>query len=98
MIGFDMYPMVLLAIAGNIVAGLKNTAHEKGIDLLIDIDTRLDKKLIGDPTRTGQVIKNLVHNSIKFTREGFVRLSVQVTALTTGEATITLQGIHSSIC
>jgi signal transduction histidine kinase/CheY-like chemotaxis protein len=90
-IGFEHIPMDLPAIAGNIVAGLKNTAQEKGIDLLMDIDERLDKKLIGDPTRTSQVINNLVHNAIKFTREGFVRLSVQVTTLTKESATITVR-------
>lgn len=90
-IGFEHIPMDLRAIAGNIVAGLKNTAQEKGIDLLIDIDEHLDKKLIGDPTRTSQVINNLVHNAIKFTREGYVRLSVQVTSLTGDSATVTVK-------
>jgi len=89
-IGFEHIPMDLPAIAGNIVAGLKSTAQEKGIDLLIDIDECLDKKLIGDPTRTSQVINNLVHNAIKFTREGFVRLSVKVTSLTDESAKITV--------
>jgi signal transduction histidine kinase/CheY-like chemotaxis protein len=90
-IGFEQIPMDLPAIAGNIIAGLKSTAHEKGIDLLMEIDPRLDKKLIGDPTRTGQVINNLVHNAIKFTREGFVRLSIEGTSLTNESATITVR-------
>lgn len=90
-IGFEQIPMDLPAIATNIVAGLKSTAQEKGIDLLMDIDVRLDKKLIGDPTRTSQVINNLVHNAIKFTREGFVRLSIEVTSFTDESATITVR-------
>jgi signal transduction histidine kinase len=77
-IGFEHISFDLGAIAHNIVAGLKNTADEKGIELLIDIDQYLDKKLVGDPTRTSQVINNLVHNAIKFTREGSVRLSLIV--------------------
>ncbi|HEX3933649.1 MAG TPA: 7TM diverse intracellular signaling domain-containing protein, partial [Puia sp.] len=81
-IGFEAIPMDLPAIARNIVAGLKNAADEKGIRLLIDIDGRLDKKIVGDPTRTSQVINNLVHNAIKFTKEGSVRLSIVVDALT----------------
>ena len=96
-IGFEQIPMDLPAIAGNIVAGLKSTAQEKGIDLRIDIDKRLDKKLIGDPTRTGQVINNLVHNAIKFTREGFVRLSVELKILTKDSATITVRVTDTGI-
>ncbi|WP_431217861.1 ATP-binding protein [Puia sp. P3] len=77
-IGFEQISFDLPAIARNIVAGLKNTADEKGIALLIDIDPSLDKRLIGDPTRTSQVINNLVHNAIKFTREGSVTLALVV--------------------
>ena len=87
-IGFEHIPMDLPAIARNIVAGLKGTAQEKGIDLLINVDPRLDKKLIGDPTRTSQVINNLVHNAIKFTREGHVSLSIQVVSFTEESAKI----------
>ena len=75
-INFEQIPMDLSAIADNIIAGLKNAADEKGIKLLLDVDDRLDTMLTGDPTRTSQVITNLVHNAIKFTKEGFVKLSV----------------------
>ena len=80
-------PMDLPGIGRNIVAGLKNTAHEKGIGLLMDIDPRLNKRLVGDPTRVSQVITNLVHNAIKFTREGYVRLSIHVDSMDDGSGT-----------
>ncbi|HXB93754.1 MAG TPA: ATP-binding protein [Puia sp.] len=90
-INFEEIPMDLPAIASNIMAGLKNAAEEKGIDLRLGIDSRLDRMLIGDPTRTGQVINNLVHNAIKFTKEGFVRLSVTVDSLSSASATVTIR-------
>ena len=77
-INFEQIPMDLPAIAGNIAAGLRNAAEEKGIALLVETDRRLDRMVVGDPTRTGQVINNLVHNAIKFTKEGTVRLSMTV--------------------
>jgi signal transduction histidine kinase/CheY-like chemotaxis protein len=77
-INFEQIPMDLPAIAANIAAGLRNAADEKGIALFVDIDRRLDRAVVGDPTRTGQVINNLVHNAIKFTKEGSVRLSMTV--------------------
>ncbi len=77
-INFEQIPMDLAAIARNIAAGLRNAAEEKGVALFVDADSRLDHLVIGDPTRTGQVINNLVHNAIKFTKEGSVRLSVTV--------------------
>jgi signal transduction histidine kinase len=90
-IGFEQIPMDLPAIGRNIVAGLTIAAKEKGIDLSITIDERLDKKLIGDPTRTSQVINNLVHNAVKFTRKGSVRLTIQADQLAAESVTVTIK-------
>lgn len=96
-IGFEQIPMDLPAIARNIVAGLKSTAGEKGVALLLDVDERLDRKLIGDPTRTSQVINNLVHNAIKFTKEGSVQLIIHADQLTDTTATITIKIVDTGI-
>jgi signal transduction histidine kinase/CheY-like chemotaxis protein len=80
-IGFEHIPMDLAAIARNIVAGLKNAADEKGITLRVDVDSRLNKKVMGDPTRMSQVINNLVHNAVKFTKVGSVHLSIFVESM-----------------
>jgi len=77
-IHFEHIPMNIGVIARNIVAGFKMQAEEKGITLKLDIDDSLIKEITGDPTRTGQVINNLIHNAIKFTKEGWVCLSIKV--------------------
>lgn len=96
-IGFEQIPMDLPAIARNIVAGLKNAAGDKGVELLLEIDERLNKKLIGDPTRTSQVINNLVHNAIKFTKEGSVKLIIHADQLKENAATITVKVVDTGI-
>ena len=96
-IGFEQIPLDLPAIARNIVAGLKSTAGEKGVALLLEVDERLDKKLIGDPTRTSQVINNLVHNAIKFTKEGSVQLIIHADQLTDNTATVTIKVVDTGI-
>ncbi|HVU97259.1 MAG TPA: ATP-binding protein [Puia sp.] len=90
-INIERVPFDLPGVAGNIVAGLQNAAAEKGIALLLDVDPRLDSLLDGDPTRTSQVINNLVHNAIKFTREGFVRVSLTVEEKTKEAMTVTVR-------
>lgn len=87
-IAFENISMDLPAIARNIVAGLKGMAEEKQIDLRLEVDEQIRQKVMGDPTRTSQVINNLVHNAIKFTRQGFVSLSVKATDFSNGQVTI----------
>ena len=76
-ISIEQIAMDLPCMARNVLAGLQNLADDKLLTLKLDIDARLTHKVIGDPTRTSQVLNNLVHNAIKFTREGGVSLSIQ---------------------
>lgn len=89
-INFETIEMDLCVLAKNIITGLRAQADEKGIDLRLDIDKQLAKNVIGDPTRTGQVITNLVHNAIKFTKEGYVLLRLTVEEITDTEITVTI--------
>ncbi|MEM7514310.1 MAG: ATP-binding protein, partial [Bacteroidota bacterium] len=60
-------------------------AKEKGIRLEIKFPEFFDSQLIGDPTKIKQVITNLMHNAIKFTQHGFVRLEVEQESITPEE-------------
>ena len=76
-ISIEQIAMDLPAMARNIIAGLQNLADDKRVTLQLVIDPLLNTKIIGDPTRTSQVLNNLVHNAIKFTKEGSVQLSIK---------------------
>ena len=54
-----------------------NRIGEKRVELLYDIDTDLPEILYGDRQRIRQVIINLMNNAIKFTDEGYVKLTVK---------------------
>lgn len=77
-VNFEMIETDLGNVAKNIISGLKTSAEEKGIELRLQIDPALQHKIIGDPTRIGQVITNLVNNAVKFTRKGYVLLDIKV--------------------
>lgn len=57
---------------------LSFAAQRKNLEFISDIapDVAKDLVVLGDPGRVRQIITNLLTNSIKFTHQGFVKLSV----------------------
>jgi signal transduction histidine kinase/response regulator RpfG family c-di-GMP phosphodiesterase len=59
------------------IAGtLRGRMEYRGVDLIFPAPSRYD--LIGDPLRLEQVILNLIGNALKYTKEGYVSLSIKM--------------------
>lgn len=66
------------------VQTLEPITESKQLDLLIDIDPKLPRYLIGDAVKIGQVIANLTGNAVKFTEKGSVTVAVRDLARSSG--------------
>ncbi len=74
MLDIETHPFLLDDVIDRVTDMFMSEAAKKRIELLVDIDLEAPNALIGDPTRLQQIIKNLIDNSIKFTKRGGIIL------------------------
>jgi PAS domain S-box-containing protein len=64
------------------------TAHERGLELVVETAPDVPRFVRGDPTRLRQVLSNLIGNAIKFTHQGEIAASVRLESLVDGRANL----------
>ena len=69
---------VVAGVADDVGRTLAGVAHEKGIELLVDVQPGVPATLLGDKVRIQQILLNLTANGVKFTAEGEVIVRVSV--------------------
>ena len=62
----------------NIQNSFKEIAQENNNSFILNIDESIPENLIFDPTKLSQIIINLVNNSLKFTKDGYVKLTAKL--------------------
>ena len=50
---------------------------KKPVDFMVEAEGSVPALLVGDMVRVKQILVNIIGNAVKFTQEGYVRLSVQ---------------------
>ena len=64
------------SIVNEVVNMMKVAASQKGLELKCEFDTTIPCKYRGDDGRIKQILINIMNNAVKFTKEGFVKISV----------------------
>lgn len=82
----DPIPTNLREVVCRTMKLLAVRAHEKNVELLLDIEVGVPKVVVCDPLRLQQVLVNLIGNAIKFTDQGEVGLRIRGTGLDDGSA------------
>jgi two-component system sensor histidine kinase/response regulator len=77
---FESIPFDLRESLGEAMQTLSFRAHQKGLELIYDVQPDVPESLIGDPGRIRQILVNLIGNAIKFTEHGEIFVSVALQA------------------
>ena len=67
-------------------------AHEKGLELVCNVQPDVPEYVVGDVTRLRQILVNLLGNAVKFTEHGEVALDVKLASQEHGKL-----GLHFSV-
>jgi signal transduction histidine kinase/DNA-binding response OmpR family regulator len=70
-IAFDLHNLL-----GELTRSLGYRAHQKNLELILDMGCDVPLHVLGDPGRLRQVLVNLIGNAIKFTEQGEVLVTV----------------------
>lgn len=76
---YEMAPFSLAEISRDISKDLSITAEKKGVKLNFESDSDLECTVNGDKEKIRQVVLNFIDNSIKYTKEGTINVSVRKT-------------------
>ena len=60
---------------------IKYSASKKGIELLINIDSKIPRFIMVDPVRVRQILANLLSNALKFTEKGEIELKASLISM-----------------
>ena len=72
----ELIPFDLRESLGETMMALSFRAHQKGLELVYEVQPEVPEALLGDPGRIRQILINLVGNAIKFTERGEILVSV----------------------
>jgi len=75
----DPVPFNLRDAIDDVTTLLSTKCQEKGLEIIVDYAPELPRHFIGDGGRIRQVLTNLVSNAVKFTDEGHVLITADIT-------------------
>jgi signal transduction histidine kinase/DNA-binding NarL/FixJ family response regulator len=71
-------PLNLERVIDEVASVIRIQAERKGLQFIVDKKSLPQSKLLGDDFRLRQILYNLLGNAVKFTKEGFVKLEIDV--------------------
>ncbi len=75
-VAIEHVPFRLRHMVDEAVGLLLPRAHQKGLPVSVDVDPAVPERVMGDPLRLGQILRNFFANAVKFTHVGSISVHV----------------------
>ena len=76
MLSLNTHSTDLREVVYDLAAIIAPKVNEKGIQLKLDLDKRLPKRVLADDHRVRQILMNLLSNAVKFTHQGEISVKL----------------------
>ena len=73
-------PFSLLELINQVAKSVQSIYIEKPLELILDIDSKFENKIVGDAFRLKQVLTNIIGNAYKFSEKGFIKIYAEISA------------------
>ncbi|WP_395077979.1 hybrid sensor histidine kinase/response regulator [Flavobacterium sp.] len=77
-IAIESISFSLNEILNDVAKSIQSIYSHKNIELIINLDKKLENKIIGDPFRLRQILSNIIGNAYKFTESGIIKIDAEV--------------------
>ncbi|AIX72728.1 MAG: two-component sensor histidine kinase BarA [Mixta calida] len=91
----ESIPFPLRATLDETLVLLAPSAHDKGLELTINVQGEVPDNVIGDPLRLQQILTNLIGNAVKFTERGNIDIRVEKRSLSNSSVELEVQ-VHDT--
>ncbi|GAN00432.1 sensory box histidine kinase/response regulator [alpha proteobacterium U9-1i] len=77
MLRVEPKPTDVRELARNVLSAFRSAAHDKGLELFLDIAPDVPARVDVDPLRVRQILFNLIANAVRYTTHGGVRVELR---------------------
>ncbi|AGH74748.1 two-component sensor histidine kinase BarA [Edwardsiella piscicida] len=88
-------PFMLRETIDEVATLLAPSAHDKGLELTLNVRNDVPEHVLGDPMRLQQVLTNLLGNAIKFTEKGNIDIRIELRSQTAQAVELEVQ-VHDT--
>lgn len=71
----EKVPFYLPELIEDTAKNIQTVYKQKNIELIVNVDEKLNTRIVSDPFRLKQILTNIIGNAYKFTEEGHIKIS-----------------------